>query len=98
MHSTQTFDRPRSKLLILLAAVISFALAVFLWFTGHGNQGIFVGLWVASILSAALAPLIWAAMENGGYNDQQQRLSRQEALRVAAAAMPAERSGALHGR
>ena len=63
MHTTQTFDRTRassrvaprqiarSKLLILLAAVISFALSVFLWFTGHESQGIFVGLWVPSILS-----------------------------------------------
>ena len=63
MHTTQTFDRTRSssrvaprqiarsKLLILLAAVISFVLSVFLWFTGHESQGIFVGLWVPSILS-----------------------------------------------
>ena len=63
MHTTQTFDQARSasrvaprqiarsKLLILLAAVISFVLSVFLWFTGHENQGIFVGLWVPSILS-----------------------------------------------
>ena len=63
MHTTQTLDqaRPsgrlasrqiaRSKLLILLAAVISFLLSVFLWFTGHENQGLFVGLWVPSILS-----------------------------------------------
>ncbi len=63
MQTTQTFDRAqsasrvaprqiaRSKLLILLAAVISFVLSVSLWFTGHENQGIFVGLWVPSILS-----------------------------------------------
>lgn len=63
MQSTQTFGRARaasrvaprqiarSKLLILLAAVISFVLSVALWFTGHDNQGIFVGLWVPSILS-----------------------------------------------
>jgi hypothetical protein len=63
MHTTQTFDRTRassrvaprqiarSKLLIVLAAVISFVLSVFLWFTGHESQGIFVGLWVPSILS-----------------------------------------------
>ena len=63
MQATQTFDPARSasrvapwqiarsKLLILLAAVISFVLSVCLWFTGHENQGIFVGLWVPSILS-----------------------------------------------
>jgi hypothetical protein len=41
----------RSKLLILLAALISFFASVFLWFTGHESQAIFVGLWVPSILS-----------------------------------------------
>ena len=63
MHTAQTLDqaRPpgrlaprqiaRSKLLILLAAVISFLLSVSLWFMGHENQGLFVGLWVPSILS-----------------------------------------------
>ncbi len=63
MHTTQTLDRARpagrlaprqiarSKLLILLAAVISFLLSVSLWFMGHENQGLFVGLWVPSILS-----------------------------------------------
>ena len=63
MHTTQTLDHARpsgrlasrqiahSKLLILLAAVISFLLSVFLWFNGHENQGLFVGLWVPSILS-----------------------------------------------
>ncbi len=66
MHDTQTLHQPpirprsarvelrqiaRSKLLILAAAVISFLLSIFLWFTGHENQGIFVGLWVPSILS-----------------------------------------------
>lgn len=37
--------------LILLAAAISFVLSVTLWFGGHELQGIFVGLWVPSILS-----------------------------------------------
>ncbi|MGI9146138.1 MAG: hypothetical protein ACR2IK_06280 [Chloroflexota bacterium] len=41
----------RSQLLILLAAVISFGLSVYLWFSGHENQALFVGLWVPSILS-----------------------------------------------
>jgi hypothetical protein len=39
------------KALILLAATISFLLSVSLWFTGNEHQGIFVGLWVPSILS-----------------------------------------------
>jgi hypothetical protein len=41
----------RSKLLVLLAALISFFVSVFLWFGGHESQAIFVGLWVPSILS-----------------------------------------------
>jgi len=40
-----------SKTLILLAATVSFLLSVSLWFTGNEQQGIFVGLWVPSILS-----------------------------------------------
>jgi hypothetical protein len=38
-------------MLLLTAAAISFVLSVVLWFLGHELQGIFVGLWVPSILS-----------------------------------------------
>jgi ABC-type multidrug transport system permease subunit len=41
----------RSRMLLLAAAAISFALSVSLWFSGNELQGIFVGLWVLSILS-----------------------------------------------
>jgi hypothetical protein len=37
--------------LILLGAFVSFVLSVSLWFAGHRDQGIFVGLWVPSILA-----------------------------------------------
>jgi hypothetical protein len=37
--------------LILLGASVSFVLSVGLWFSGHHDQGIFVGLWVPSILA-----------------------------------------------
>jgi hypothetical protein len=37
--------------LILLGAFVSFVLSVGLWFTDHHDQGIFVGLWVPSILA-----------------------------------------------
>jgi hypothetical protein len=37
--------------LILLGAFVSFVLSVSLWFNGHHDQGIFVGLWVPSILA-----------------------------------------------
>ena len=37
--------------MIMLGAFISFVLSVSLWFTGHHDQAIFVGLWVPSILA-----------------------------------------------
>ncbi len=37
--------------MILLGAFVSFVLSVSLWFTGNHEQGIFVGLWVPSILA-----------------------------------------------
>ncbi len=40
-----------AKTLILLAATISFLFSVLLWFVGNELQGIFVGLWVPSILA-----------------------------------------------
>lgn len=40
-----------ARRLILFSALVSFALSVVLWFGGHEQQGIFVGLWVPSILS-----------------------------------------------
>jgi hypothetical protein len=40
-----------ARALILLGALISFVLSVSLWFGGNEQQGIFVGLWVPSILS-----------------------------------------------
>ena len=43
----------RSKVLWFLAAGISMLLAVYLFFTGDHERGIFVGLWVPTILAAA---------------------------------------------
>jgi hypothetical protein len=40
-----------AKASILVAAFISFLLSVYLWFNGAQDQGLFVGLWVPSILS-----------------------------------------------
>lgn len=37
--------------LIVFAAFLSFALSVTLWFTGSRIEGIFVGIWVPSILA-----------------------------------------------
>ena len=40
-----------ARVLILLGAFVSFVLSVTLWFGGNEEQGVFVGLWVPSILS-----------------------------------------------
>jgi len=37
--------------LVLVAAFVSFILSVSLWFTGSEMEGIFVGVWVPSILA-----------------------------------------------
>ncbi len=42
----------RAKALFMLAAGLSFLMSVSLFFTGNREQGIFVGIWVPSILSA----------------------------------------------
>ena len=42
----------KAQALFLLAAGISFVLSVSLYFSGSREQGIFVGIWVPSILSA----------------------------------------------
>lgn len=41
-----------AKALIFAAALVSFVLSVWLWFAGDRERGLFVGLWVPSILSA----------------------------------------------
>ena len=41
----------RSDYAFMSAAFISFLLSVSLWFSGQREEGVFVGLWVPSILS-----------------------------------------------
>lgn len=41
----------RSDYFILAAAFISFLFSVGLWFGGQRDEGLFVGIWVPSILS-----------------------------------------------
>lgn len=40
-----------AKIGFTAAAGISFVLSVYLWFSGSKDQGLFVGIWVPSILS-----------------------------------------------
>ena len=42
----------RSDVLILSAAFFSFLLSVYLWFTDQKEAGVYVGLWVPSIIAA----------------------------------------------
>ena len=43
--------RSIAKLLYVIAAGASFFFSVYLWFSGQKEEGLFVGLWVPSILS-----------------------------------------------
>ena len=52
-----------------------------------------LGLGVTILTAVALAPLIWAAIQDGRYNDEQQQLYREQALRAQSAAASAESSG-----
>lgn len=53
----------RAKLLYLVAAGISFLLSVTLWFQGQRDEGVYVGIWVPSILAFG------ALMLSGGRDD-----------------------------
>ncbi|GAC1317356.1 MAG: hypothetical protein NVSMB2_10970 [Chloroflexota bacterium] len=55
-----------------------------------------LGVLVTLLTAAALAPLIWAAIQDGRYNDQQQELYRDDALHVAGSATPAPAAGVPH--
>jgi hypothetical protein len=61
-HRTIRF---RAAATILVAALASFILSVTLWFTGSHEEGIFVGLWVPSILSFGAVALQIGGNRNG---------------------------------
>jgi len=52
----------KAKLLFLAAAGVSFVFSVSLWFTGQREEGLFVGLWVPSILS--LGALVFSSVKS----------------------------------
>lgn len=52
-----------AKAFFLTAAFLSFLLSVTLWFAGHREEGLFVGIWVPSICSAGA--LILAGRKHG---------------------------------
>ena len=41
----------KSDYLLLLAVFISFTISVALWFSGYKDEGLYVGIWVTSILA-----------------------------------------------
>lgn len=47
----QLSKQQTGRLLFLVGALISFVLSVSLWFTDHQQEGIYVGIWVPSILA-----------------------------------------------
>ena len=58
LHTDLSTAKTRARGLFLLAAALSLVASIVLFFGGNENEGIFVGLWVPSILSlgALLAP------------------------------------------
>jgi len=44
-------NKTKAVILFCAAAGISFLLSVYLWFGGQKEEGVFVGLWVPSILA-----------------------------------------------
>lgn len=52
-----------AKLGFVIAAGASFLFSVYLWFSGNRLEGVFVGLWVPSILS--FGTLILGRRSNG---------------------------------
>ena len=43
----------RSDYAVMAAAAVSLVTSIYLWFGGHRDEGLFVGLWVPSILAFA---------------------------------------------
>jgi hypothetical protein len=58
MDMLSTSHATTARALFLAAALLSFGLSVVLYFSGEESEGIFVGLWVPSILAlgAFVAP------------------------------------------
>ncbi len=44
-------NRKHAKIGFIVAAGASFLFSVYLWFSGSKEEGVFVGLWVPSILA-----------------------------------------------
>ena len=54
----------KSKLIFMIAGLLSLILSVSLWFSGNKEQGIFVGLWVPAIHSLGTLVLVNTGSNN----------------------------------
>jgi hypothetical protein len=50
-HNEKRLEMKSPDWLILIAAFASFLFSVYLWFQGQRDEGLFVGIWVPSILA-----------------------------------------------
>jgi hypothetical protein len=55
----------KAKFVCALAAFFSFLFSIYLWFSGMKNEGLFVGLWVPSILASGILLLMPVRGKNG---------------------------------
>ena len=55
----------KAKVVCALASGISFLFSISLWFNGMKDEGLFVGLWVPSILASGILLLMPTRSKNG---------------------------------
>jgi len=56
----------QARILILVAAFLSLVASVVLYFAGNENEGIFIGLWVPSILALGALLVLAAGQASAG--------------------------------
>ena len=52
IFTDKTKTMKNSDYLILGSAFLSFLFSIYLWFSGQNDEGLYVGIWVPSILAA----------------------------------------------
>tara|TARA_B110000046_G_C12937615_1_gene374318 strand:+ start:937 stop:1176 length:240 start_codon:yes stop_codon:yes gene_type:complete len=52
IFTDKTKKMKNSDYLILGSAFLSFLFSIYLWFSGQNDEGLYVGIWVPSILAA----------------------------------------------
>lgn len=60
----QTTGSRQAKAIFFVAAFLSFGMSIYLFFSGDTDRGIYVGLWVPSILSAGNLLMIKGAQHD----------------------------------